>query len=527
MDSSGPEILQSRGKCSPTAKHVLPNIKSPDRSINEHEEIETFQTANISMLCLKCSSYVDLKSLQDHRGLHEALALYQYDFQAKPTNEQALSRKRAALIKDLNKLLNISRSAYSKKLAKIDLAYEVIKSAIYGRSNKVKPSFIEHHDVIIRSVRAKLPEGVALGVSESANEEWKSVMEDAYSYMYEFSEGKTITYYCAVFDGYSGVTAAKQCAAQFNQILNETLCDFNFSKCLKGSDCQLLDAFQQAFDTMDNVLLYGTNETSRNRWSGCSATTCILMDDILHVANVGNVKAALIKDDGSFQTLTEDHTPANKKEKHRIKASGDIHKCSKTVWVNGVVMTTRGLGNHGDPILKSSIINVPAVCCIPLADGQIILVASYGFWQVFDENEAVLLIKECLEENVNNSIEIVIEKQNENQCSQCLNVNNTTCNCVLNSQDLLLSNTSDMNEQDSNYDTTSSCQPNECTAEKRSLSKLLRDLVMRYDADCVAVDISKYLMKAALTGGAKENITVMIIIPYHVVASNDDQYTSQ
>jgi serine/threonine protein phosphatase PrpC len=572
MDSFAPEMLQNREKSTPTTENVLPIIKSSDSPIAEHEEIETFQATNVSMLCLKCSNYVNLKSLQDHRTLHEALALFQYDFQAKPTSEQALSRKRAALIKDLNKVLNISRSAYRKELGKIDLAYEVIKSAICGRLNKVKPSFIEHHDVMIRSVRAKLHEGVALGVCESTNEKWKSVMEDAYSYMYQFSEGRSVTYF-AVFDGYSGATAAKQCARQFYQILKETLNDFNFNECIKDIDhCQLLGGFHQAFDNMDKVLLHGTNETSRNRWSGCSASTCVLIDNTLHVANVGNVKAALINDDDSFQTLTEDHTPANKKEKHRIKASGDIHKCSKTLWVNGVAMTTRGLGNHGDPLLKSSIINVPAVSCVPLADSQIILVASCSFWQVFNENEAVLLIKEWLKGNelgaagnsVNSdksncsvSIKInIIQSEdslktessdtinqldegetvgnnnfnasetgnhtnlNENKCTQCLNINNATCNCVSNGQDSLPSNTSDMNEQD----TTSSTQPIE--QKEGSLSKLLRDLVMRYDTDLVAVEISKHLIKAALSGGAKENITVMIVIPYNVVTSNNS-FTSQ
>ena len=528
MDSSAPpDVLNIRGKCSPTAKNVLLNIKSFDESVVvEHDEIETFEATNMSMLCLKCSNYVNLKGLRDHRALHEALALFQYDFEAKPTSAQELSRKRAALIKDLNERLDISRSAYSRKLGRIDLAYEVVKSAIYGRSNKVKPPFIEHHDVIIRSNSAKMTNGVALGASESTNEEWRSEMEDAYSFKYEFSKGRTISYF-AVFDGYGGVTAAKQCADQFYQILKETLSDFKVSKCIEDTHCQLFD-FQQAFDNMDKVLLYGANETSRNRWSGCSATTCMIVDDTLHVANVGNVKAALIKDDGSFKTLTDDHSPANKKEKHRIKANGDIHKWSKTVWVNGVVMTTRGLGNHGDPILKSGIVNVPAVCCVPLENVQIILIASHGFWEVFDENEAVYLIKDWLKQNVSmlgggvrnsvnsseincsSPIEIVIQNEGSLR-TESLDIINEP------SEDLA---GSDMSEQDSNCDTV--LQPDEQDlAEESLLSDLIRKIVKRYDVDCVAVEISKHLTRAALTTCAKDNITVMTIIP--CTGSNDDK----
>ena len=507
MDSFVPKMLQINGKCLPTADNVLPNIKSTEECSVEDKEIETFLATNMSILCLKCSNYINLKSLQDHRTLHEALALFHYDFQEKPTTAQELSRKRAALIKDLNKCLNRSRSTYTRKLGEIDLAYEVIKSAIYGRSNKVKPPFIQHHDVIIRSASIKMTDALALGVCETTNEDWKSEMEDAYSYRYEFSEEQEVTYF-AVFDGYNGMTAAKQCADQFYQILKETVCDFNL-KCIE--DCQLSGNFQQAFDNMDKVLLYGANETSRNRWSGCSATTCMIMDDTLHVANVGNVKATLIKNDGSYETLTEDHTPANKKEKHRIKTSGDIHKWSKTVWVNGVVSTTRGLGNHGDPLLKSSIINVPAVCCVPLANVEIILVASYGFWEVFDENEAVLLIKEWLKQNINklgdvgnsennrgNSIEIVIQKESSSESSDTINEPKGDVFGKLFTD-----------EQD--------------PAEKSLISVLLRNIVIRYDAASVAVEISRHLMRAALTASAKDNITVMVIIPCNVVAGDNDE----
>ena len=208
-------MLRSREICSQSTKNALPNIHNRDGSTYaEHGEVEIFKATNISISCLKCSNYVNLTGLEDHRALHEALALFEYDFETKPRNEQALSRKRAKLVKDLNQLPNISRSSYCRKLGKIDLAYEVIKSHIYGRSNKVKPSFIEYHDVMIKSVSDKLHERVALGVCESTNEKWKPEMEDAYSYNSEVLQGQIVSSF-AVFDGYGGSTAAKQSASQF------------------------------------------------------------------------------------------------------------------------------------------------------------------------------------------------------------------------------------------------------------------------------------------------------------------------
>ena len=519
-------MMKNHEICLQGTKNALPNISNSGGSIfAEHEEFETFKATNISMLCLKCSNYVNLTSLEDHRTLHEALELFQYDFETKPSKEEALSQKRATLVKDLNELPNMSRSSYCRKLGKIDLAYEVIKSHIYGRSNKVKPSFIEYHDVIIRSVSAKLYDRVALGLCESTNEKWKSVMEDAYSYNTEVVEGRTVSCF-SVFDGYSGATAAKKCASQFYQVLKETLSDFNFDQCITDSNCQLLDGFQQAFQNMDRVLLYGANETSRNRWSGCSATTCLLMGDMLHVANVGNVEAILIKDDDSFQILTEDHTPANKKEKHRIKANGDIRKWSKTMWVNGVVVTTRGLGNHGDPVLKLSMLNIPAICCTPVVNSHIILIASHGFWQVFDEHEAILLIKEWLNGNDelegaensrnsdfynhSNSIKVEVHNEDVSRAEPSNTIKELKEEETLENNDLNTFKTEDNGRYENSNE----------PKIQRSFSELLRDLLMRSNASFVAVDISKHLMKAALTGGAKENITVMVVIP-HVVSSSD------
>ena len=291
-------------------------------------------------------------------------------------------------------------------------------------------------------------------------------------------------------------------------MLKEALDDFNFHQCITDSNCQLLDGFQQAFQNMDKVLLYGANETSRNRWSGCSATTCLLIGDTLHFANVGNVKAVLIKDGDSFQTLTEDHTPANKKEKHRIKANGDVHKWSKTAWVNGVVMTTRGLGNHGDPVLKSSILNIPAIFCVPVTNSRIILIATHGFWQVFNEHEATLLIKEWLNRNDELGAPEDHISSDSHNCSNSINV-------LVQSEDVLT--TSPLEENVKSPKTAENERYNSSneqkTKEEKSFSKLLSDLLMRSDANVVAVEISKHLIKAALTGGAKENITVMVVMP--------------
>lgn len=530
---------------------------------NVHEEvIETFQATPMSILCHKCGNYIGLACLQSHRSFHEALSVFQYDFQTKPTSEKALNCQRVVLVKGLNKLLNASGSAYRKELAKIDLSYETLKSEMRGRLYKARTlhssGASDHVEVTLKSFKSELHRGqLSLGICQSANEKWRPVMEDAYSYEGDsVLTGRTCGFF-AVYDGYNGRTAATKCASQLHVLLKKNLAQLETSEeCCESVDCRLSACFQQTYNEVDKVLLQGDEETSRNRWSGCSATTCLLQGRHLHVANVGNVKGILLKGDGSVRTITEDHTPSNKKERHRIKWNGDVQKLSKTAWVNGIAMTTRGLGNHGDPILKLNVINTPAVCCIPLdTDDQMILLGSGGFWEVFDEEEVAVLVQDWFgrkgeRDNGNaegefntsseHSIRIKVEGEvegiqavgfygekcerhqydnktehdhNDNSAcgniqdslsngrrKECTDSNNESVktNYLLNegSSDKLCHNTTTMHGSDGTGD---------------SSTGFLKDLAGQ-DGCKICLEVSKNLVRAALNSGAKDNITVMVVL---------------
>jgi serine/threonine protein phosphatase PrpC len=68
--------------------------------------------------------------------------------------------------------------------------------------------------------------------------------------------------------------------------------------------------------------------------------------------------------------------------------------------VNGVLLTTRGLGNHGDKPLKKCVIVEPYTTSAPVDQyAQFLILASRGVWEVFSEKEAAsLLIKVNLRE---------------------------------------------------------------------------------------------------------------------------------
>ena len=65
----------------------------------------------------------------------------------------------------------------------------------------------------------------------------------------------------------------------------------------------------------------------------------------------------------------------------------------KEMRVNGVVATTRGLGNHGDVVLKKSVIVEPHTMSVAVDQYcQFLLLASHGVWEVFSETEATNLL---------------------------------------------------------------------------------------------------------------------------------------
>ncbi|KAM9165279.1 protein phosphatase 2C-like domain-containing protein 1 [Pangshura tecta] len=184
-------------------------------------------------------------------------------------------------------------------------------------------------------------------------------------------------------------------------------------------------AYAKSFWRMDRLLRLGRNEVSKVRWSSCTAVTCLverirnekeksikeqeetmLLENntnnsanpsesstgILHIANIGNIHAVLCKNGKSY-CLTQEHSTSNSKERDRIlQNGGNISTNEPKGLVEGLIRATRGLGHHGDPKLKTSVIPVPHTISVPTDDScQFLILASNGLWEVLDINEVVIL----------------------------------------------------------------------------------------------------------------------------------------
>lgn len=209
-----------------------------------------------------------------------------------------------------------------------------------------------------------------------------------------------------LFDGYNGSTAAEKCSNKFYDFLRDELTLYtNRIDPEEPSESQqkeredfVKQAIRNSFFKMDSYLLTGESESSKIRWSGTSATVCYIESDTLYVANSGSVRALFVKDDGSAISLVKDHTLKSKKERDRIlKANGSISISSRTSTVNGLLSSTRGLGNHGDPILKTAIISSPSITVSKIdPNDQFLVLFTAGISDIFNDEEVMFLLEDIM-----------------------------------------------------------------------------------------------------------------------------------
>ncbi|CAD5122725.1 DgyrCDS11136 [Dimorphilus gyrociliatus] len=184
---------------------------------------------------------------------------------------------------------------------------------------------------------------------------------------------------------------------------------------------RISDCFKKAHFQTDLLLSLGKEENSKVRWSGCSTVT-ILVDSLdrprpvnessssdinrveqigyMHIANCGDSEAMLVRANRPYM-LTKKHSTKNPAEVARVtKQGGKLSSSKDQKCVNGVLPTTRGLGNHGDPDLRKFVIRKPSTITVKLDNfSQFVVIASKGVWDVFTPDEVATLLLQILPSN--------------------------------------------------------------------------------------------------------------------------------
>ena len=110
--------------------------------------------------------------------------------------------------------------------------------------------------------------------------------------------------------------------------------------------------------------------------SGGVATVLYLNNMDLYAANVGDAQAILVKSDGSFRNLTQNHDPAEPRERARIRAAGGF--VSRNGKLNDVLPVSRCFGHF--PMMPAVIAAPHTMHATLTEQDEMIILASKELW---------------------------------------------------------------------------------------------------------------------------------------------------
>lgn len=237
----------------------------------------------------------------------------------------------------------------------------------------------------------------------------RKYMEDRHKVAYfEENNGNKNAFraFFAVFDGHGGPEAADFAAHHMADIM------YKHVKAA-GDDVEtgLIKGFKQTErDVLINSLQTGASD-------GCTACTVSIIGNTLWVANAGDSRCVLARD-GKAVALSTDHRPDVTSERHRIEANGgqieqrgvtrpslccfsskELKVGSHRLWPGGFSVS-RALGNinyklpcRGRVSSSKILVADPEIIEHRIApDDQFVIVASDGFWDAVDNEEAVKMV---------------------------------------------------------------------------------------------------------------------------------------
>lgn len=153
-------------------------------------------------------------------------------------------------------------------------------------------------------------------------------------------------------------------------------------------------ALKDGFLSADRALLI--QSSFRNNISGCTATTAIIADGKIIVANAGDSRTVLgIK--GTAKPMSFDHKPQNEGERRRIVAAGGFVESDR---VNGNLALSRAIGDFdfkkcvNKPPEEQVVTADPDINIHQITkDDEFLVLACDGIWDVMESQEVVEFVR--------------------------------------------------------------------------------------------------------------------------------------
>ncbi|WAR11454.1 PP2D1-like protein [Mya arenaria] len=458
--SESPYEPSNRTLYYPTLNFQGLEIKRTDTPETMLTEYPFRPAPDISIICEKCKSFIPLTALKEHRSFHQALTLLRYGSD-EPKNSDLLLKRRNFVMRKIKSAATKDKPVTPQQIQEINDAYEYLKSLLDGNFEEM------------RQVREDVNAGVggvalncspdcvhAVGIAASANERWKSYMEDTRIFQDCFGEDKHKCF-LGLYDGYHGRFAAEMAASELHKLLLSemikfdprtksvmgsnvlgepdishykferpdtkqseravlydesvsiiqniiNICESKYNEMIKRLDSEpenldklkeepsnegkkkkrqktpfeqkMENAFARAYYYLDILLSYGKDENSRIRWSGCSAATCVIQD-LTEEEALETDRESVVSERAATGQLDPPKTVMS-------MVWGNLTESNKDCCVNGVLLTTRGLGNHGDLPLKKCVLVEPHTGSAPIDQyAQFLILATRGVWELLPNNQ--------------------------------------------------------------------------------------------------------------------------------------------
>lgn len=246
-----------------------------------------------------------------------------------------------------------------------------------------------------KSTTPKRPELLNTVAGYGCRKGVRGEMEDTHIILSKYDLGPEKTFisrssFFAIFDGHAGPRAAQLCQEVMADTLKENLADFNDWDTMRK---ELKNVFINTYQDVEaQYKRIGRPSCLQNRaeWKdGTTATTMLILNNSLYVANVGDSRAVVArkKEDGTMSAicLTVDHHPMNHEERMRIQSFGVNVVNGRLA---GVIEVSRSIGDL--PFKNMGIICTPDIKKLTLTENdQFAIIACDGLWKVFSNAEAV------------------------------------------------------------------------------------------------------------------------------------------
>ncbi len=231
-------------------------------------------------------------------------------------------------------------------------------------------------------------EYVLYAKSVASSQGQRSSMEDFYT----IEQNKKCAFF-AVYDGHGGKEVARYASRQLHQRIFEHK---DFEVDVQKAIVEAFVAFHKELDDL------GSDEDGNTlaEHQGTTVALALIKSGYLYIAWAGDSRCILVSQDGF--TSTVDHTYWIKAEADRIKQNGGQIRNGrilifKTQGIGSLAMT-RALGDKFySPV---GVIPTPEIQMHKLtATDQFLLLATDGIWDVFNNQEAVQIVRDELKEN--------------------------------------------------------------------------------------------------------------------------------